>query len=396
MDFEWTSEQEAYRMEVRTWLEANRPKSLAASDEDQEATGDEGNWLRLKAWHKKLYDAGWAGLTWPKEYGGRGATFIEQVIFQQELGRLGLPMGCNVLGVIMNGPALMQWGTEEQKKRYLQPILAGDEIWCEGMSEPGAGSDLASIQTRAELKGDYFVVNGQKVWTTIAHRSHFCQLFVRTDPEAPKHKGMSALIVDMKSPGVNVRPLKQITGDSEFNEIFLEDVKVPKENLLGPLNQGWQVLVSTLMHERFGIGETIGGTEIVLRQLVDLARQTRVNGRPAIEDNDIRQQLAQFAIEVSAKKYNGLRSLTKRLKGQLPGAEASISKLISTDLGQRMTKFVTRLMPNYAMLDRDSAYAPHGDWMKRILQSESMTIAGGTSAVQKNMIGERILQLPKG
>jgi alkylation response protein AidB-like acyl-CoA dehydrogenase len=396
MDFEWTPEQEAYRMEVRAWLEANRPKSLAASDEDQEATGDEGNWQRLKAWHKKLYDAGWAGLTWPKEYGGRGATFIEQVIFQQELGRLGLPMGCNVLGVIMNGPALMQWGTEEQKKRYLQPILAGDEIWCEGMSEPGAGSDLASIQTRAELKGDDFVVNGQKVWTTIAHRSHFCQLFVRTDPEAPKHKGMSALIVDMKSPGVTVRPLKQITGDSEFNEIFFEDAKVPKENLLGPVNQGWQVLVSTLMHERFGIGETIGGTETVLRQLIELARNVKVNGRPAIENNDIRQQLAQFAIEVSAKKYNGLRSLTKRLKGQLPGAEASISKLISTDLGQRMTKFVTRLMPGYAMLDHDSAYAPHGDWMKRILQSESMTIAGGTSAVQKNMIGERILQLPKG
>jgi alkylation response protein AidB-like acyl-CoA dehydrogenase len=396
MDFEWTSEQEAYRMEVRAWLEANRPKSLAASDEDQEVTGDEGNWQRLKAWHKKLYDAGWAGLTWPKEYGGRGATFIEQVIFQQELGRLGLPMGCNVLGVIMNGPALMQWGTEEQKKRYLQPILAGDEIWCEGMSEPGAGSDLASIQTRAELKGDDFVVNGQKVWTTIAHRSHFCQLFVRTDPEAPKHKGMSALIVDMKSPGVTVRPLKQITGDSEFNEIFFEDAKVPKENLLGPLNQGWQVLVSTLMHERFGIGETLGGTETVLRQLIELAKKVQLNGRPAIENNDIRQQLAQFAIEVSAKKYNGLRSLTKRLKGQLPGAEASISKLISTDLGQRMTKFVTRLMPNYAMLDRESAFAPHGEWMKRILQSESMTIAGGTSAVQKNMIGERILQLPKG
>ncbi len=396
MDFEWSAEQEAYRMQVRSWLEANRPRSLTAGEEDQEATGDEANWQRLKAWHKKLYDAGWAGLTWPKEYGGRGATFIEQVIFQQELGRLNLPMGCNVLGVIMNGPALMQWGTEEQKKRYLQPILAGDEIWCEGMSEPGAGSDLASIQTRAELKGDYFVVNGQKVWTTIAHRSHFCQLFVRTDPDAPKHKGMSALIVDMKSPGVNVRPLKQITGDSEFNEIFFEDAKVPKENLLGPLNQGWQVLVSTLMHERFGIGETIGGTETVLRQLVEMARKVQINGRPAIQDNDVRQQLAQFAIEVAAKRYNGLRSLTKRLKGQLPGAEASISKLVSTDLGQRMTKFVTRLMPGYAMLDCDSAFAPRGDWMKRILQSESMTIAGGTSPVQKNMIGERILQLPKG
>ncbi|MFZ1887510.1 MAG: acyl-CoA dehydrogenase family protein [Candidatus Binataceae bacterium] len=394
MDFNWSPEQEAYRMEVRKWLEANQPPPLAQIDEENSA--DDVVWNRLKAWHTKLYEAGWAGLTWPKEYGGRGATFIEQVIFQQEMGRLGLPMGCNVLGVIMNGPALMQWGTEEQKKRYLQPILAGEEIWCEGMSEPGAGSDLAAIQCRAELKGDDFVVNGQKVWTTIAHRSHFCQLFVRTDPDAPKHKGMSALIVDMKSPGVTVRPLMQITGDSEFNEIFFEDVKVPKENLLGPLNQGWQVLVATLMHERFGIGETIGGTEQTLHALVELAKRAQINGRPAIEEDDIRQQLAQFAIEVAAKKYNGLRSLSRRLKGLQPGSEASISKLVSTDLGQRMVKFTTRLLGEYAMLESHTPFAPRGDWMKRILASESMTIAGGTSMVQRNMIGERILGLPKG
>jgi alkylation response protein AidB-like acyl-CoA dehydrogenase len=305
-------------------------------------------------------------------------------------------MGCNVLGVIMTGPALMQWGTDEQKKRYLNPILAGDEIWCEGMSEPGAGSDLASIQCRAELKGDEFIVNGQKVWTTIAHRSDFVQLFVRTDPDVPKHKGLSALLVDMKSPGVTVRPLKQITGDSEFNEIFFEDVRVPKENLLGPINMGWQVLVSTLMHERFGIGETLGGTEQMLHQLVQVAKSVQINGRPAIEDNDIRQQIAQFAIEATAKKYNGLRSLSKRLKGQQPGPEASISKLLSTDLGQRMTKFITRLLGEYALLERHTPFAPDGDWMRRILASESMTIAGGTSPVQKNMIGERILQLPKG
>jgi alkylation response protein AidB-like acyl-CoA dehydrogenase len=395
MDFTWTPEQDAYRLEVRRWLEENRPQSLGKSD-DPEAGGDDAIWQRLKAWHKKLYHAGWAGLTWPKEYGGRGATFIEQVIFQQELGRLNLPMGCNVLGVIMTGPALMQWGTDAQKKRFLNPILAGDEIWCEGMSEPGAGSDLASIQCRAELKGDEFVVNGQKVWTTIAHRSDYVQLFVRTDPDAPKHKGMSALLVDMKAPGVTVRPLKQITGDSEFNEIFFEDVRVPKENLLGPINMGWQVLVSTLMHERFGIGETLGGTEQLLHQLVQIAKAVQINGRPAIEDNDIRQQIAQFAIEATAKKYNGLRSLSKRLKGQQPGPEASISKLLSTDLGQRMTKFITRLLGEYALLERHSPFAPDGDWMRRILSSEAMTIAGGTSPVQKNMIGERILLLPKG
>jgi alkylation response protein AidB-like acyl-CoA dehydrogenase len=291
---------------------------------------------------------------------------------------------------------LMQWGTDEQKKRYLQPIIKADEIWCEGMSEPGAGSDLASIQTRAELHGDSFIVNGQKVWTTHAHRSDFCQLFVRTDPDLPRHKGMSALLVDMHSPGVTVKPLKQISGDAEFNEIFFEDARVPKENLLGPLNAGWQVLVSTLMHERFGISETIGGTEVILAQLLQLAKSVPMLDQTAAADNEIRQQIAQFAIEVTAKKYNGLRALTKRLKGQQPGAEASIGKLISTELSQRMTKFASRLLGPFATLERRSLFAPDGDWMRRTLQAESLTIAGGTSSVQKNMIGERILQLPKG
>jgi alkylation response protein AidB-like acyl-CoA dehydrogenase len=264
------------------------------------------------------------------------------------------------------------------------------------MSEPAAGSDLAALQTRAVLDGDNFIVNGQKVWTTLAHRSHFCQLFVRTDPEVPRHKGLSCLLVEMKSPGVTVRPLKQITGDSEFNEIFFEDVRVPKANLLGPLNQGWQVLVSTLMHERFGIGETIGGTEQTLAQLVEMARGAIIGGRSAAEDDEMRQQLAQFAIEVAAKKYNGLRSLTRRLKGQLPGPESSIGKLVSTELTQRMVKFSVRLLGEFALLERRSPFAPEGDWLRRILYSESLTIAGGTSPVQKNMIGERILQLPKG
>jgi alkylation response protein AidB-like acyl-CoA dehydrogenase len=394
MDFNYSAEQEAYRMQVRTWLEANQPPAL--TPEERERANEDLLWERNKRWHKKLYEGGWAGLSWPKQYGGRGATFVEQLIFQQELSRLNLPMGINVLGIIMTAPALMQWGTDDQKKRYLQPILAADEIWCEGMSEPGAGSDLAAIQTRADLQGDSFILNGQKVWTTHAHRSDFCQLFVRTDPDLPKHKGMSALLVDMHSPGVTVKPLKQISGDSEFNEIFFEDVRVPKENLLGPLNAGWQVLVSTLMHERFGISETIGGTEVILSQLVELARSMPQLGGSAAEDDEIRQQIAQFAIEVTAKKYNGLRSLTRRLKGLQPGAEASIGKLISTDLSQRMTKFASRLLGPYATLERRSLFAPDGDWMRRMLQVESLTIAGGTSAVQKNMIGERILQLPKG
>jgi alkylation response protein AidB-like acyl-CoA dehydrogenase len=394
MDFNYSPEQEAYRMEVRKWLEANQPPAL--TEEEKQQADEEFLWRRLVAWHKRLYEAGWMGITWPREYGGRGATFVEQVIFQQELGRLDLPFGCNVLGVIMTGPALMQWGTDEQKKRYLEPIISGNEIWCEGMSEAGAGSDLAALQTRAVPEGDSFVVNGQKIWTTIAHHSHFCQLFVRTDSDVPKHKGLSCLLVDMKSPGVTVRPLRQMTGDSDFNEIFFEDVRVPKENLLGPMNMGWQVLVSTLMHERFGIGETIAGSETLLAQLVELAKSLNTNGGAAYEDRAVRQQIAAFACEVAAKKYNGLRGLTKRLKGLPPGAEASISKLVSTELSQRMVKYATQLLGTYALLDRRSPLAPKGDWLRRILGCEALTIAGGTSAVQRNMIGERILGLPKG
>jgi alkylation response protein AidB-like acyl-CoA dehydrogenase len=394
MDFNYSPEQEAYRMQVRGWLEANQPPPL--TDDERTRISEDLLWERNKKWHKKLYAGGWIGLSWPKEYGGRGASFVEQLIFQQELARLNLPIGINVLGIIMNGPALMQWGTQEQKKRYLQPILEAEEIWCEGMSEPGAGSDLASIQTRAELQGDSFIVNGQKVWTTGAQRSQFCQLFVRTDSAVPKHKGMSALIVDMRSPGVNVKPLKQITGDADFNEIFFEDVRVPKENLLGPLNAGWQVLVATLMHERFGISETIGGGEVILSQLIEMAKAIPLGDSPAADDDEIRQSIAQFACEVTAKKYGGLRALTKRLKGQQPGAESSIGKLVSTDLSQRMTKFASRVLGSYATLERHSMFAPDGDWMRRQLWVEALTIAGGSSAVQKNMIGERILQLPKG
>jgi len=394
MDFGYTPEQEAFRNEVRTWLEANQPPSL--SREEKEKLSDDRLWERGKAWHAKLYAGGWAGISWPKQYGGRGASFIEQVIFGQELARLNLPVGINVLGIIMTGPALMQWGSEEQKSRYLNKILKAEEIWCEGMSEPGAGSDLAAIQTRADLQGDTFVLNGQKIWTTHAHRSHFCQLFVRTDFQAPKHKGLSALLVDMKSPGVTVRPLRQITGEAEFNEIFFEDVRVPRENLLGPLNGGWQVLVSTLMHERFGIGETLGTSQQTLSELVEIAKAMEFEGRPAIENTAIRQQLAQFAIEAAAKKYNGLRSLTTRLKGLPPGPEASISKLASTELTQRIVKFATNLLGQYALIEQHSPFAPPGAWLLRILGCESITIAGGTMAVQKNMIGERVLQLPKG
>ncbi len=393
MDFNYTPEEEKFRKHLRAWLDENRPRGKEKLGRG-ESRNDDRDWQRLVAWHKKLYEAGWVGLSWPTEYGGRGATLMEQIIFNQELGRRKLPSGCNILGVMMAGPAIMHWGSEDQKHRHLQKILSGDEIWCEGLSEPGSGSDLASLQCRAVVDGDDFVVNGQKVWTTLAHRSQWVQLFVRTDGDASKHKGLSCLLVDMKSPGVTIRPLRQITGESEFNEVFFEDVRVPKANLLGPLNSGWQVLITTLMHERAGISEL--GTESIIDHLIELARETKRNGEPASKDGYVRQQIAKFAIEVQARRLNSLRSLTKRLKGAPPGPEGSIGKLSATELTQRMAKFAVELAGPRALLEGDSPYAlDQGRWLQAVLESPALTIAGGTSEVNRNIIGERILGLPK-
>jgi alkylation response protein AidB-like acyl-CoA dehydrogenase len=394
MDFDYTPEEREFRKLVRAWLDKNRPRGRASLSRATVAA-DDAEWMRLVAWHKRLYTGGWIGLSWPKEYGGRGATLMEQIIFNQELGRRKLPSGCNVLGVMMAGPAIMHWGTEEQKQRHLQRTLAGDEIWCEGLSEPGAGSDLASLECRAVEDGDDFVVNGQKVWTTLAHRSQWIQLFVRTDSEASKHQGLSCLLVEAASPGITVRPLRQITGEAEFNEIFFEDVRVPKANLLGPLNAGWQVLITTLMHERAGISEL--GSERIIDHLIELVRRVHLDGRPVAKDGYVRQQIAQFAIEVQAHKLNGLRSLTKRLKGAPPGPEGSIGKLCVTELTQRMAKFAIELAGPRALVEKDSPLAiDDGRWLQAILYSPALTIAGGTSEVNRNIIAERILGLPKG
>jgi len=383
MDFSFTPAQEDFRAEVRAWLEANRPAA------------DIGDWPSLREWHRTLHDGGWAAIAWPREYGGRGAALADQIIFNQELARLGLPIGCNPLGIIMAGPALIQWGTDEQKRRFIPPILSGDEIWCEGLSEPGTGSDLAAIETRATADGEFLIVNGHKVWTTLAHRADYCQLFVRINPAAPRHRGLGCVLVDMHSAGVTVRPLRQMSGDSEFNEIFFDDVRVPRANLLGPADGGWAVLMSTLMHERIGIGETIGGVDRTLADLVELARIEAPDGSRMKNDPAVRNQLAQFAIEAAARRYNGMRSLTRRLKGQPPGPEASVSKLVATELTQRMVRAAATMIGLYTVLDAGSPFAPDGDWARRILRAESLTIAGGTSAVQRNMIGERMLGLPR-
>lgn len=395
MDFHFTPEEEAFRQELRSWLLANLPADYDPEKFAWEMDAEERFRFHL-AWHRRMYEGGWVGVHWPKEYGGRGATLVEQLIFHEELERVQAPHPANVLGLIMAGPVIMHWGSEEQKRRYLPKILSGEELWCEGLSEPGAGSDLASLQTRAVEDGDYFVVNGQKVWTSGAHRAHFCQLFVRTDPEAPKHKGMACLLVDMKTPGISVRPLVQITGDAEFNEVFFTDVRVPKANLLGAKDQGWQVLVTTLMFERSGIGLDLP-VDNTLQQLIALSKRVQLNGQPASTDPAVRQKLAQFSIECKAIRYNVFRHLTRRLKGDPPGPEGSIVKLAGSELGLKMAAFASELLGVYAPLMADSPYAvDRGKWARIILGARALTIAGGTSEVQRNIVGERVLGLPKG
>ncbi|MGH7948030.1 MAG: acyl-CoA dehydrogenase family protein, partial [Candidatus Binataceae bacterium] len=339
---------------------------------------------------------GWVGISWPKEYGGRGASLTQQIIYGQEIARADSPQIVNGLGIMLVGPTIMHWGTEEQKKRYVPKILSADEIWCQGYSEPGAGSDVASLQTRAVEEGDYFVVNGQKVWTSDAHHADWCILLVRTDTDAPKHKGISYVLVDMHSPGVTVRPLVQITGDANFNEVFFEDVKVPKANLLGEKNQGWQVAITTLMFERSGIG---GGRDMLgqVAELVSLARSIKSNGHTAWDDASVRQKLSQFACEAQALKYTSYRQLTRRLKGLPPGPEGSVLKLGSSELNLRMNKFAMEVLGPYSQMEFRSPFAlDKGKWSYRMLASRALTIAGGTSEIQHNIIGERVLGLPKG
>ena len=394
MDFNFTPEEEAFRQELRAWLHSHLPAGY-----DPERFDDidaDARFEYQRTWQKTAHQDRWVGIHWPEEYGGRNASLMEMFIFNQELNRAHAPRFANTLGLMMSGPTLIHWGTEEQKQRYLPRILSGDEIWCEGLSEPDAGSDLASMQTRAVEDGDYFVVNGQKVWTSFAHRADFIQLFVRTDPDAPKHRGISCLAVDMKTPGVTVRPLVQMTGDSEFNEVFFEEVRVPKINLIGPKNEGWKVLVTTLMHERAGIGSGLP-VHRQFSELLKVSKAVEINGRPACEDPAVRQQLAQFAIECKAITYNMFRSFSKRLKGNPPGPEGSVNKLAGSELNMRLARFATELLGPYAQLEQGSRYTiDNGRWPRAALWYRLLTIGGGTSEIQKNILGDRVLGLPKG
>ncbi|MBI3758058.1 MAG: acyl-CoA dehydrogenase [Deltaproteobacteria bacterium] len=395
MDFSFSPEEEQFRQELRGWVQENLPAGWGATFRAPKG-GARIEFLR--EWQRKLHAGGYLGLSWPKEYGGRGASMIELAIFNQEMARVEAPGPLNVLGLSMAGPTIIVHGTEEQKKRYLPKILDCEEIWCQGFSEPGSGSDVASIRTRAELKGDEFVINGQKVWTSMAHIADWCMLLVRTDPDAPKHRGISYVLVDMKSPGITVQPLRQMTGESEFNEVFFEDVHVPRENLVGELNNGWGVALTTLMNER---GTASFGTQarfkILYDNLVGLAQGVHVNGRPSTQDPMIRQQLAQHLIDVEILKLNCFRNFTRLLRGGTPGPEGSILKLWWSELNQRMQETAMTVQGPYGQLLRDSSWAIEGGrWQHHFLRSKANTIEAGTSEIQRNIIAERVLRMPKG
>jgi alkylation response protein AidB-like acyl-CoA dehydrogenase len=392
LDFNYSAQDEAFRRELRTWLEANRrfappPRELLGDEPD-------GDWDARVRWHRKLNEGGWVAVNWPKEYGGRGATVLQRQIYREEIERLGLYDPFVGFGISLLGPTLMVWGSEGQKTRYLPKILSAEEVWCQGYSEPNSGSDLASLQTRAVEDGDDFVVNGQKVWTSMAQNADLIFLLVRTDPQAPKHKGISYLLVDMHSPGITVRPLVQITGAKGFNEVFFEDVRVPKKNLVGEKNQGWQVAMTTLMFERSVGGE---GAIAEVVELAELARRVKRNGHSAWDDTAVRQRIAEFACDAHALRYTGYRQLTRQVKGLPPGPESSMMKLCSTELSLRIAMFAMELLGSYSQMEYDAPFAlDRGKWSFRMLAARGPTIYAGTNQIQHNIIGERVLGLPKG
>ncbi|HKZ02163.1 MAG TPA: acyl-CoA dehydrogenase [Pyrinomonadaceae bacterium] len=397
MDLGYTPAEERFRDEVRAWLAANLSEDRNRVSESDSANID--GWMTyLKEWQRKLYDDGWSGISWPKEYGGRGATIIEELIFTEEMARAKAPNLMNVsIGIELVGPAIIHHGTEEQKRRYLTKILSGEEIWSQGFSEPGAGSDLASLRMRADAEDEHFILNGQKVWTSWAEYSDYCILLARTDPSVPKHKGISCFLVDMRSPGITIKPTVQITGEAEFSEVFFDGVFVSQTNLLGGVNQGWKVAMTILAHER---GTSAIRYQIRFRSelddLIQLSKTFTSEHRQADEDPLIKQKLAQSFIEVEILKYNIYRSATQIMRSGKPGPESSIIKLFWSEMDRRQKEVGMEILGLYSQLLQNSIWSiDHGRWPRAFLWSRAGTIYAGSSEIQRNIIAERVLGLPK-
>jgi alkylation response protein AidB-like acyl-CoA dehydrogenase len=395
VDLNLTPQELRFRDEARAWFAENVPKDWVKRRDEEESML--GRFEYLRAWQRKLYDAGWAGISWPKDFGGRGAPVMEQVIFIEEMARAEAPPMANVIALGLIGPTIIAFGTPEQKKRYLAKMLSAEEIWCQGFSEPNAGSDLAALSTTGVLDGDHFVVNGQKCWTSYAWAADWCELVVRTDPAAPKHKGLTALLVDMHSPGVEVRGLKQMSGESEFGEIFFRDVRVPVQNVVGKVNEGWGVAMGTLMHERGTFGAALQvNYRRNFNRLVEIAKHIDRNGKPASEDPVIRQKLAQCYLEIEVMRLNQLRAFSRINETGVPGPEGSIQKIFWSELNQRFQQVAMEILGPYGQLAHGSPGAfDEGQWAYGYLRSRGNTIEAGTSEIQRNIIGHFVLGLPK-
>jgi alkylation response protein AidB-like acyl-CoA dehydrogenase len=386
VDLGYSEEEERFRAELRSFLEANVPREEPPEDLDAEF-----DWLR--AFQRRMHAGGWVGIHWPREYGGRGATPMQQAIFAEEMARARAPQLVNRVGINNVGPTLMHFGTDEQKRQFLPGILSADEIWCQLYSEPDAGSDLAALRTRADLDGDSFVVTGQKVWTSYAVDARWAILLARTDPAAKKHRGISYLIVDMTAPGIEIRPLRQLTGATEFNEVFLDHVRVPRGNLIGQIHQGWQISQVTLAHERgtnFAIKEQVLA-RIAVDEIRDLARARGKSGDP-----HARQEIARLHVATEIMRFMNLAMLTRMGRGELPGAESSIVKTFWADLTQAIGDLSFELLGPHAVLLRGSKHVVGGGrFAQQMAFSRAASIAGGTSEVQRNIIAQRLLGLPR-
>jgi len=378
MDLTFNERETAFREELRAWLADNRP-----AEEPREG-GEDAHYAWRRDWQRRLYDAGWAAPAWPVEYGGRGASLTESAIYFEEIGLARVPLPANVLGLLLGGPTLMVWGSGAQKERHLAPILSAEEIWCQGFSEPDAGSDLASLKTRAVKDGDNWVVTGQKVWTSGAQYSKWCMLVARTDSDAPKHKGLTYFLMDMDQDAVQVRPLRQITGEAEFNELFIEEARIPEENVVGGVGNGWKVALTTLMNERAGLGFVL---QVRLRQLLDdtiaLARERGLLADPLYAD-----ALADLHIRCESIRLLAWKGLTDVERYGQPGPEGSLVKWLWSDTNQRLTQLAAEIVGPAAL----TAGTP---WSYELLRARGNTIEGGTTEVLKNIVAERVLGLPR-
>ncbi|GJM38836.1 MAG: acyl-CoA dehydrogenase [Acidimicrobiales bacterium] len=375
MDLAIGAEGDEFRAVIRGWLADNLPDDLHDDDTDADALFE-----RRRAWNATMFESGWAAIDWPTEYGGRDASVLEQLIYIEEMAGAGAPGPVNAIGVANIAPAIMTLGTDEQKERFLRPMLRGDEIWSQGMSEPDAGSDLAALSCRAVSDGDRFIVNGQKTWNSLGHRADWCQLYVRTDPSAPKHEGMTCLLVDMRSAGVDARPIRTIGGSLDFAEVFFSDVEVPVDAVLGEIGSGWKVATRTLGFERAGVAKL----SLMLQENVD--RLLADSGAERRRDPIVRQLLAARHTDAVLLRLLSQRTISAAMNGRMPGAEASVVKLAWSQMEQRVAE---------TAMDVLGLDALSGGWGERLAGSRSLTIAGGTTEVNKNIVGERVLGLPR-